>query len=326
MGRLLKPATTPPTPLNDAPQGGFFLPKVPFQKPVLALDEQVALLEKRGLLVPDKAQARLYLENISYYRFSGYTRYFARPDDPKRQLFRDDISFQDVVNLYVFDRRLRVLMAEAFERIEVAVKGSLAYHGAMIAGPFWMSDPANFDVGKHGKIARLLDEACEMSDGKHKQLFLEAFFKKYSDPVPPAWMLTEVVSFHGASMIYKLARGSIRQPIAEQFGVQHDVLASWLHALVFARNVCAHHMRFWNRRFTIWAQIPKGYRAAWPDASRDRLYIRCCIVHHLLQRLGGDTTWHQRLRDLINARPNVPLANMGFPDDWEAQRFWGFAD
>jgi len=188
-----------------------------------------------------------------------------------------------------------------------------------------MSDPGNFDANSHNKIKNIINEACEGKDGKYKQLFLDAFFKKYSNPMPPAWMVTEVVSFHGASMIYKHARGNIRVPIAQQFGVQQDVLASWLHALVFARNVCAHHMRFWNRRFTITAQIPKQYNNSWPDNARDRLYIRCCIVQHLLQRVGGDTTWPARLRKLINERPGVPLSGMGFPDDWEASPFWGFS-
>ena len=273
----------------------------------------------------DKHEARRFLENISYYRVSGYTRYFADPGDVKRQKLRPGVTLEDVISLYVFDRKLRVILSEAFERIEVAVKGGLAYHGSITAGPFWMSNPANFSHRAHEDVMRLIREACQPGKGgRHKQVFLEAYFKKYSDPVPPAWMLTEVLSFHGASMIYKHARGVIRQPIAAQLGVQQDVLESWLHALVFARNVCAHHMRFWNRTFTIKAQIPKQYRAAWPDHARDRVYITCCIVHHLLQRVGGETSWPQRLRELIKARPNVPLQSMGFPDEWEASPFWGF--
>jgi len=137
-------------------------------------------------------------------------------------------------------------------------------------------------------------------------------------------MITEILSFHGASIIYKHSKGTYRIPVASQFGVQHDVFASWLHALVFARNVCAHHQRFWNRKFTIWAQIPKQYKSDWPDTSADRLYVRACIIHHILKRLGGDSTWHVRLRDLIALRPDVPLSDMGFPENWEQSAFWGF--
>ena len=325
-GAPSKGSTTPPTPLNDAPLGGFFLPeKVSFQKPALSLDEQLNLLESRGLTISDHALARGYLEHISYYRLSGYTRYFTRADDDKHEQFRDGVTFNDVINLYIFDRRLRSLMAEAFERVEIAVKGQLAYHGSTLIGPFWMTDPANFDAGSHGKIAKIIEEACRPPrSGKHKQQFLEAFFRKYSDPVPPAWMLTEVMSFHGASLIFNHSRGSVRVPVAKAFAVHQSILESWLHSLVFARNVCAHHGRFWNRRFTIEPKIPKNYEGVWPESSRNRLYVTCCILHHLLSGLGGDTTWTPRLRELISNRPNVPLDQMGFPEDWDDLPFWGF--
>ncbi|MBS0297409.1 MAG: Abi family protein [Proteobacteria bacterium] len=300
------------------------MPKAPYQKPAKSLDDQLALLRERGLIIHDEADARLHLENISYYRLSGYTRYFADPSDQRRERFRPGVTFGEIGQLYVFDRLLRVLMAEAFERIEVAVKGSLAYHGAMNAGPFWMTDAANFDHGSHGSVMRLIDEACMPGNGKHKTQFLEAFYNKYSDPHPPAWMISEVLSFHGASILYKNAKGIIRIPVAARFNLQHDIMESWLHALVFARNVCAHHQRLWNRTFTIKPKIPKNYQGEWPEGARDKLYITCCIVKHMMDRLGGDMTWGPRLRLLINSRPAVPLRAMGFPDDWELSPVWGF--
>lgn len=316
--------TTPPTPLNDAHLGGFFLSKVPFSKPALPLADQVALLRGRGLIIADDDAASRYLHAISYYRLAGYTRYFASPEDIRREQFRPGTTFDDVIALYVFDRRVRALLAEAFERIEVAVKSSLAYHGAILVGPFWITDPASFDAGRHREIMKLVIEAANSTDGKHKTQFLEAFYKKYSDNYPPAWMLTEVLSFHGASMLFKLARGTIRKPVADEFGVHQDIFQSWLHALVFARNVCAHHQRFWNRKFTIKPRIPRQYEPDWPPEAQDRLYMTCCIVKHILTLVPGEATWANRLRALINERPDVPLASMGFPADWEASPFWGF--
>ena len=299
--------------------------RAPYSKPVKTLDEQVALLRSRGLEVANEQSAKLHLENINYFRLSGYSRYFADPADPNCERFQPDTSFDDLIALYVFDRRLRAHLQEAFERIEIAIKGSIAYHGAIHGGAFWLNDPANFDHGSHHEIISLLDAACVPADGKHKQLYLEHFYTKYSDPHPPAWVVTEVLSFHGASIVYKRAKGAVRLPIAQRFGVQHDVLESWLHALVFARNLCAHHSRVWNRAFTIWPQIPKVYRGVWPNSSQNRLYVCCCIIKHMLERIGGDPTWPERLRQLINARPaKATLGAMAFPADWETQPFWGF--
>lgn len=298
--------------------------KTPFEKPALSLDDQLALLKGRGLEVADDAVARRYLEYISYYRLSGYTRYYSRSDDERREQFRDGTGFSDIVALYVFDRRVRNLLSEAFERIEVAVKGSLAYQGAMSDGPFWITEPASFDRGRHPEVIKLVTEAVIAPDGKHKTQFLDAFYRKYNDNYPPAWMITEVLSFHGISIVYKLAKGSIRKPVADRFEVQQDTLGSWLHALVFARNICAHHQRIWNRKLTIKPRIPNSYRGMWPEASQDRLYVTCCIAKHLLDRIPGEGSWKNRLQQLINERPGVPLSAMGFPDDWEANPFWGF--
>ena len=65
-------------------------------------------------------------------------------------------------------------------------------------------------------------------------------------------------------------RGDSRIRIARTFYVQHDILESWLHALAFGRNVCAHNARIWIRRFTIKPKIPKEYRDVWPVAQNDR--------------------------------------------------------
>ena len=137
-------------------------------------------------------------------------------------------------------------------------------------------------------------------------------------------MIFEAISFGAASHIYNKARGSMRIPVATHFGLQHDVLASWLHSLVFARNVCAHNGRVWNRRYTIQPKIPRMYQNQWPNQSPPQLYILCAMIHHLMMVIADGSQWSVRLRQLIAERPNVPLAAMGFPEDWHASQFWGF--
>jgi len=102
-------------------------------------------------------------------------------------------------------------------------------------------------------------------------------------------------------------------------------LESWLHALAFGRNVCAHNCRVWNRTFTIRPKIPKLYVDEWPEASQDRLYVLCCVIHHMMHVIADGSKWHDRLRELVRERGNLPLSSMGFPDDWEQSSFWGFA-
>lgn len=301
-------------------------PRIPFNKPPITLEAQVALLQARGLIVPDRERAAHYLKFIGYYRLSGYWRYFTDDGDERRERFRPGTSFDSVLDLYIFDRKLRVLLLDAFERIEVALKASMSQHVALATNAFWPCDPANFSHGLHEALMRDIREAIRNPEADNPQhVFIKHFYKKYSDPWPPTWMVMETLSFGMVSRIYKALKGALRNPVAAEFQVQHDVLESWLHALSFARNVCAHHCRAWNRRYTIKPKIPKPYRELWPASSQNRLYVLCCILHHMLNIIADDSGWAERLRTLIRERPGVPLESMGFPENWDETAFWNFA-
>lgn len=291
-----------------------------FQKPAIDIAEQIELLTARGLQILDADRAAHYLTFIGYYRLSGYFRYFQSPEN--RDRFYEDATFDRVLELYVFDRKLRTLILDALERIEVALKASFSHAGSLEGGPFWMCAAANFDYGRHGEIMEIIGDAVAPPTEKQKHIFLTHFYSKYTDPHPPSWMLMEAFSFGAVSRIYKLAKGVHRIPVATQFGLQQDVLESWLHALVFARNVSAHHCRLWNRTFTITPKIPKKQYPQWPQDSADKLYVICSMIEHMMNVIADGSRWGERLTELIDNRPNVPLWAMGFPDDWKNQPPW----
>lgn len=311
----------------EAPQGGYFLPtKLPYPKPALPIPDQIALYKARGLTVADEQQAAHYLKFIGYYRLSGYARYFADPIDAKHERFKPGTTFQQILDLYIFDRKIRMLLLDALERVEVAAKSTISDAGALHGqgGAFWLMSDANFDRGTHGEVQQtVLDRANDGTSGFY--LFIRHFFSTYLEPQPPSWMVMETLSFAEISKIYKRMKGNLRQPVAAHFSVQHDVLQSWLHALAFGRNLCAHHCRVWNRAFTIEPKIPRQYTGDWPSGAKNRLYVFCCVIHHMMDKIADGSEWHKRLRELIGTRPaGLPLAAMGFPEDWETKRFWKF--
>ena len=97
--------------------------------------ELLALLAERGMLIPDEPRALRKLESIGYYRLSGYW-YPARiimekSSNPglsaRSNDFLSGTVFDDVVDLYVFDKKLRLLISDAIERIEVYIRSILAH-------------------------------------------------------------------------------------------------------------------------------------------------------------------------------------------------------
>ena len=109
-----------------------------YTKPHLTLDQQVERLSDRGLLVGDAAQARRVLEAVGYYRFSAYAYPFRVPIPPSGardttvQYRTDhlvaDARFEWAEDLYAFDRALRLLILDAVETIEIALRSKIGYH------------------------------------------------------------------------------------------------------------------------------------------------------------------------------------------------------
>lgn len=89
------------------------------------IDEQVALLRSHGMDV-DSDLANQWLSTVSYYRLSAYW-YPAREVDAegRRDSFVHGTTFSDVVALYEADRKLRMLVHDGIERIEIAMRTRL---------------------------------------------------------------------------------------------------------------------------------------------------------------------------------------------------------
>ncbi len=114
--------------------------KRPFLKPATTYPQQVALLQSRGMEVGDPAKAEFYLEHINYYRLCAYWLPFEQ--DHTTHTFRPGTRFDEVLALYIADRRLRLLFLDAIERIEVSVRCHWAYQMAHQHGPHGYLDSA----------------------------------------------------------------------------------------------------------------------------------------------------------------------------------------
>lgn len=127
-------------------------------KPWLPFDAQLRQLEKRDLQIDNTAAAVEYLERVGYYRLSGYWYPLRKIDlissraqgKPVRlDTFAPGSRFEQVVQLYVFDKKLRMLAMDALERIETAVRVDIAYLLGQ-RDPAAHENPGCF----HGKFAK----------------------------------------------------------------------------------------------------------------------------------------------------------------------------
>lgn len=287
-----------------------------YSKPALSFFEQLDLLRQRGLTVRDPERALRWLQSVNYYRLSAY---FLPFKDGER--FHPESDFNDIAGLYIFDRKLRLLVLDAIERIEVAIRTSVTYEIGHNYGAIGHTDPSNF--------APKFDHPRFMSELLHeeeraKETFASHFRRQYAEePHLPVWMATELLSFGTISKLYQSLDPKLQQRIAAPYKIDAKFLASWLHALTYARNVCAHHKRLWNRKLAIKPRFPSR-SLAWPHKAPDngRLHAVLIVLRHMLRLNSPNSKWVDRLHELLAAHPSVPQSAMGFPNGWQKLTIW----
>ncbi len=311
-----------------------------FDKPPLTLDALVERLHSRGLAIPDVDRAGRYLRHIGYYRLSPYTIPF-RESGP-REVFREGTRFDDILDLYVFDRSLRLLVIDALERVEVAVRAALTDHMSTTYGdPHWYTDASHFrDLYKHSKLLGMIRSTCDGrlrgspdagEDSLVHRSALEHYLTTYGEPeLPPSWIMVETLTIGQLSNTYRnLRRRSDRSAIARSIGLPVTVLESWLETYVRVRNICAHHGRLWNVGLGVYPAIPTSSSVSWlqgagslPEQSLRRLYPVLVSLQAVLDVASPRSGWAGRLHGLLVARQSMNLDGMGIPHDWAEDGFW----
>lgn len=300
-----------------------------YDKPPLTFEEQADLLRSRGL-AGDRDLMIQRLRSVSYYRLSGYTYTFRKPNpDVYGQLlseFQAGSTFDDVWARYTFDRRLRLIVMDALERIEISVRSQIATLHGTTNGTFgYASAPASLPRLRARDYQEWLSNV-EREHERSKDPFAKHFNDKYGDSHShlPIWMACEVMSFGTLLTMYRGCDSPIQKSVARVFGVHETVFSSWLLTLNTTRNICAHHGRLWNRELGTKPKIPDRL-VQWHQPIRvdgDRLFGVLTICKWCLDHVAPQSGWARRVTCLLDESPSIPRRSMGFPDNWQRCPIW----
>jgi abortive infection bacteriophage resistance protein len=295
--------------------------KIPFSKPALTYIEQIEQLKKRGLIIDNAERAIHLLESISYYRLSGY--WYPLLQNKEQHIFKKNSHFDTAFNMYSFDRSLRVLIIRELEKIEISLRAKMIYILSHEYSPFWHLEGKYF---KNSKFHASTIEKLNNEYSRSSEEFIVKFKQKYNDPLPPSWILLEISSFGSVSSLYSnLMNGKPKRQVANHFGLSDVVLQSWMHCIVYLRNMCAHHARLWNNNLNISPVIPNSTKKTWLDdqaVANNRTYYIMSILLYLLQTINPKNTFIERFKELLNEYPNIDVKAMGFSVNWETEKLW----
>lgn len=289
------------------------------------LEQCCSVLESRGLVIDDRERAIKYLKNVGYFRLTGYMFHLQSKDG--NHTFAKGTTFDDIISLYQFDKKLRGVISEYLERIEICLRANLTDKYSATHGFFWYNNSDLFeDQGIFDNINKEIREAFD----DPKEQFLKWFKYKYtSEDIPPSNMALEILSLGKLARLYKALKNKDgKLEFAKEFELPSATITSWYIYLANVRNICAHHSRLWNKKITADRPIFPNrekyrFRGENFEDSNTTLYGIISLIDRLLISFNPQNTFTQKIEHLI-VEYSIDTTQMGFPESWEETANWKF--
>jgi len=225
-------------------------------KPQLSYDKQADLLARRGLTIDDRKECMDFLSTVSYYRLSGYFRYWQRDPAKGDNQFHRGSSFKVIRDLYAAEQHLKALCERVLWPVEILLRTRFAHSYAErfgAYGAFNIGEGFTRPLEERGK--RVEEYALRDLD-RSKEAFVAHYRENFTagDPTArdpydqmPIWAAVEAFSFGTLSRLIEASRRSgVLAAVADGMKISHTVLARQVRSFVYLRNRIAHHARLWN--------------------------------------------------------------------------------
>ena len=276
----------------------------------MTIDEQVANLKAIGLQINDEDYARRILGDISYFRL---IKAFSLNLKPKNGNYYKGVTFNQIVDLYLFNANFRQLLFPLIERIEINARCRIANYISEHYGVLGYKYKENFVSEEYHR--QFLDDIKEEIRRNLRAPFVKNFMENYEGGELPMYALVEICSFGTLSKLYKNMKNHDKKAIAKSFGIGYTYYESWIESISYVRNICAHYGRIYNAKLAKKPILYKQYTEAGIDNNRIFAVLLC--ISHIIEK---DAHWIGFLEDvekLIDKYSNIDIGSMGFPEDWK---------
>lgn len=279
-------------------------------QPPMTIDEQIENLKAIGLIVADEEYAKKILNDISYFRL---IKAYSLNLKEKNGNYRDKVTFEQIVELYLFNANFRQIIFPEIEKIEINVRCRIANYFAQQYGVLGYLEADNFVNPEYHKV--FLVDIEEEIRRNSKAPFVKNFRENYEDGKLPIYALVEVFSFGTLSKFYKNMKNTDKKAVAKSFGVGYTYFESWLESISYVRNICAHYGRLYNAKLSKTPILYKEYLEA--GIGNNRIFGVLLCIKHLLKK---DRHWNlfvDNVEMLFDKYERVDIRTMGFSENWK---------
>lgn len=233
--------------------------------------------------------------------------------------FPEGATFESVLRRYTFDRKLRLLMLDAIERLEVSIRSRWSNHMAVRHGPLCLADGELFQDRRAHQ--RSFETVLHFYAGSEDE-FVIRFRERYArGQTPPIWICSEMLSLGQlAHWLSNLRDARDLHAVCYAYQLQSECFLSFLNHLTEVRNLAAHHSRLFNRKlpnFLFPREFPDGLTSL-ENSSQGRIYNTVVMLNYLLGIISPGHSWTRRLGHSLSRHAELP-EEMGFPLGWQAR-------
>lgn len=314
-------ATVPDTPLNDADHVGSFFWRITMdsnkkeeehelkkvQTP-LTIPQQIENLRELGLTIEDEERAAAFLNDVSYFRF---IKAYSLGLKPKNGNYQKGVSFEHLVQLYLFNANFRQLLFAQIEKIEINLHCRVSNQFSLAHGSMGYLDADNFET-----YPPEFSQEIQREIGRNwRTPFIRNFQTNYENGDIPFYAVVEILSFGTLSKFLKNMKASDKKAVAMSYGVQYTYLQSWIESIAYVRNICAHYGRLYNTKLT---KTPSLYREDRKNGITNGRVMGTLVCMKRL--LPQDRHWNEfvdTIELLFEKYPAVKKQTMGFPESWK---------
>lgn len=276
-----------------------------------SVQEQIQILQKHGLIVEDKEEAKRILESLNYYKITGYLYQYR---ETFSSCYRPGTSFRQIIGIYHFDCKLNRLLMYALEDIEESFKTKFSY----VLSSLFPNNPLIYlDISIY-RDADALERFRGIFDSlirSNKNLpFIKHHIEKYGGKLP-IWVAIEILTMGNILYLYKNLKGCYQKAIASLYHTGSVQMQSWIENITYTRNHLAHYMRMYGYNFGRTPAICRNHKGF---MHTGKIFDQIMIISFMF---SDNKEWNSyvlpELIELIEEyKSSIELASIGFPNDW----------
>lgn len=270
------------------------------------------MITNHGMIINDRKRAEMILSSVSYYRLSAYGIGLKSQIDKEKYL--PGITLEHIYALYRFDSKLRNILMETIEFVEISFRTRLAYHLGIAYGPEGYRDVAHFldkDDGNGMSIHQKMMARLDLEITHQENLpWVRHHVNVYGGHFP-IWAASELFSFGMLCSLYSVLTNRDKKKVSKEFHTDPLHFYGWMMSILELRNMCAHYNRIYNMMFKQQPYLRPEYQ----QYNGNRLFPKLLVLKDLV----APEIWAaflKNLHELVSQCPEANVAFMGFPDNW----------